>query len=298
MDKYQYKVISYKDYLTGKKEIPNLKYHWVESILLFLFPYPEDLHLSDKYLPAKFAYGEDYHQVIKRELTEIADKMQLNKYEVLVDISFLDEKACAVMAGLGEIGKNNLLLTKEFGSRVFIGEIVTDEVLYGFQDLPSLRMSEICLNCDLCITHCPTKALDNGFNINKCLSFLSQKPATDYSLYDNMTLFYGCDICQDVCPVNHQVYLSLPEFAYQDDCSLALDDVIKLTNTEFKEKYKNKAFNWINIERIIRNLIVLEANNNKLTSEDIQLYQEKFKNIDWLFNHLEYMKGKIKRGNN
>lgn len=296
MTPYRYKIIRYQDYLLAKEEEANPEYQWIESILVFLFPYPEKRHESSGYLPAKFAYGKDYHQVVKQKLEEIAKNLELNRYEVLVDQSFLDEKAVAVLAGLGEIGRNNLLLTQEFGSRVFIGEIVTDKKLITSAVKQEQAFSNVCLHCNLCVEHCPTKALVDGFDKSKCLSFLSQKVSNDYHLYDKMECYYGCDICQDVCPLNQKEYEYLEEFEYHEDSCLNLTDIIDLTNEEFARKYHHKAFNWIPVKRMIRNLLVLEANNNKLSIKDIEYFQKKFYNTDWLVDHLTYLKGRIQRG--
>lgn len=293
---YRYKIIRYQDYLLAKEEEVNPEYQWIESILVFLFPYPEKRHEAYGYLPAKFAYGKDYHQVVKQKLEEIAKNLELNRYEVLVDQSFLDEKAVAVLAGLGEIGRNNLLLTQEFGSRVFIGEIVTDKKLITSAVKQEQAFSNVCLHCNLCVEHCPTKALVDGFDKSKCLSFLSQKVSNDYHLYDKMECYYGCDICQDVCPLNQKEYEYLEEFEYHEDSCLNLTDIIDLTNEEFARKYHHKAFNWIPVKRMIRNLLVLEANNNKLSIKDIEYFQKKFYNTDWLVDHLTYLKGRIQRG--
>ncbi len=294
---YKHKIIRYQDYLLAKEEKINPNYQWVESIIVFLFPYPEKTHQVSGYLPAKFAYGEDYHLVVKQKLEDVAKDLELNRYEVLVDKSFLDEKAVTVLAGLGEIGRNNLLLTPEFGSRVFIGEIVTDKKLEASIIKKDPTCSNICLHCNLCVEHCPTKALEDGFEKTKCLSFLSQKGSKDYPLYDKMECYCGCDVCQDVCPLNQKDYQYLEEFDYHEDSCMNLADIIDLNNEEFARKYANKTFHWIPVKRMIRNLLVLEANKGKLSMKDIEFFQKKFYNTDWLVDHLEYLKGRIQRGN-
>lgn len=296
---YEYQIISYQDYLNFRKEKVNQKYAWVKSIMIFIFPYPQETHFSDKYLPAKFSYGKDYHQVIQGKLKKIAEELKLGKYEVLADISFLDEKACGVLSGLGEIGKNNLLLTEKYGSRVFIGEIVTDKEFPSF--FPKglfANKNDVCLNCNLCLDNCPTDALRDGFHKNQCLSFLSQKKSSDYPLYEKMQVYYGCDICQDVCPVNNKKYNYLEEFAFSDDLNLCLEDLEGLTDDEYRKRFRNKAFNWIGLLKMLRNIIVLEVNNGKITEEKIIELQKKYSKEKWFVDHLEYMKGKITNGIN
>ena len=123
---------------------------------LSLYSYANDAPKAEGYLTAKYAYGRDYrycHQ--KKKLEEIAETLGgFEKYEAMTDISYLDEKLCAVLAGLGRIGKNNLLLTPKYGSRVLIGEIVTSVVFPKTES----ELPNPCIDCFLCVKNCPTDA--------------------------------------------------------------------------------------------------------------------------------------------
>lgn len=285
---YKKSIISYKEYLKFKNKV-NEKYDWVQSIIVYIFPYPNK-KLNEKYLPARFAYGKDYHLVIKEFLLEEAKKYKLKKYEVLVDVSFLDEKLCAALSNLGVIGKNTLFISNDYGSSVFIGEIVTDIALYENR---KYKISS-CINCDLCVKSCPNNALENGFDKNKCLSYLNQKASFDYKLYDKMNIYYGCDICQDVCPMNKKNIDYNLIFSKDEK---ALLDLKKLEEIgDYKEYSSDKTYNWIGYLKMLRNILVVKCNNSDLTIEEIEKYQKKYSNVEWFYNHLEYLKGRIKNG--
>jgi epoxyqueuosine reductase len=283
-----YGIVHFSDYQKYRK-VKNKD--WIKSIIVFVFPYAGKEPDVDGYLTAKYAYGKDYHVVIKAKLQELAEKLKLQRYEVMTDISYLDEKLCAVLAGLGKIGKNNLLLTPKYGSRVLIGEIVTSEVL----PKTTKELESPCLDCSLCIKKCPTGALNEVFNKKLCLSFLSQTRGVAYALYDKMKLVVGCDICQDVCPVNKKEQTYPEEFRFDLKSRFFLEEFEKLDEESFRKHYHDKAFGFLGFKRILRNLLVLETNNNKVTIEDLEKY-EKLTDEEWFRNHLEYLKGRIKNG--
>ena len=105
------------------------KYPWMRSVIVFVFPFSNKPVKRERYLSARFAYGEDYHIVVKEKLEKIAEELNLQNYTTLTDVSFFDEKLLAYLAGLGGYGKNNLIITPKYGTNVAIGEIVTDLVL-------------------------------------------------------------------------------------------------------------------------------------------------------------------------
>ena len=281
---YDKGIISFKDYLE-EIEVNNLykdKYSWVKSIIIYIIPY-YNVTYSGNYLPAKFAYLEDYHTSIQNFLKEEAKKIGLGKYETLVDVSFLNEKVCASLAGLGSVGKNQLFISKRFGTFCNIGTIVTDK---EYECIKHDRFN-LCLNCDKCIKACPTKALDNGFNKYQCLSYLSQSASTNFELFDNMVLYYGCDKCQDACPFNK----GDRDHIYDSEALLNLEKFENIK--DYKEYSKNKTYNWIGYLKMLRNLLVLEVNNRNISVSKLEYYQEKYKDTEWFYNHLEYLKKKI-----
>lgn len=286
-EKYRMGIVAADSY---RRYRPTAGYDWIKSIIVFAFPYQQQ-KAEGKYLPARFAYGGDYHRVVADILRDIAYKLKLYRHEVLVDRSFLDEKLAAYLAGLGFIGKNTLLITPEFGSYVFLGTIVTD-YLFSKYDQP---LSLSCAECNLCVNKCPTAALDDGFNRKICLSYLTQTVSEDFSRYDLLKdTYYGCDICQEVCPHNRHPKRYLPEFSFSCDVLLTLNDLENLNKEKYLEKYRDKNFSWIGYLKMLRNIIVLEVNNNNINCEKIEYFQKLYRDVPWFCRHMEYLKGKIK----
>ena len=258
------------------------RYSWVKSIIIYLIPY-QNVTLKGKYLPAKFAYTSDYHKSINEFLTREADKLNLERYEVLVDVNFLNEKVLAKMAGLGSFGKNQLFISKKYGTFCNLGTIITSTALKETEG----RVENLCLNCDKCVKNCPTKALENGFIKERCLSNLSQIASSNFELYDNMVLYYGCDACQDACPYNKGDRL----VQYDDKAIMNLDILEGIS--DYKEYAKTKTYNWIGYLKMLRNILVLETNNKNITLEKLKYYQDKYKDTKWFYDHLEYLKKKL-----
>ena len=268
------------------------KYPWMKSILVFVFGFSNQPIKKKHYLPARYAIGEDYHLVIKEKLEEVALRFGLNNYEIFVDNSFLDEKLLAYLAGLGGYGKNNLIITKNYGTNIAIGEIIIDKIY----DYNSLFKDSPCRDCTICLRACPTKAInDAGFKKTNCISYLTQYISDEYHLYDKvLNLTIGCDICQVVCPFNKdKEYEYDSRFNFDRNSLLDLDILKKLDKSTYQEYYKNKSFNWIGYLKMLRNILTLDTNNNNIRIEEIDYFQNKYKNVKWFYLHLEYLKGKI-----
>lgn len=288
----------YEEYKEIKKKDLE-KYPWFKSILVFAFPLSGEAVRNIRYLGARYTYGEDYHRVVSSELEKIAKELNLNKYKVFTDISILDEKICAYLAGLGWYGKNNLIITNEFGSNIAIGEIITDE---EFEE-NTILMDSLCGDCRLCIDACPTKALTNpGFIKERCLSYLTQYISSDYELYNKVLKYaVGCDICQIVCPFNKVSYSYDNRFSFNDKSIITLDILSKRDNNSFLEYYDNKSFTWIGYLKMLRNILTLEVNNKNITSIELEKYQKKHRDVKWFYDHIEYLKTRVKEnsyGNN
>lgn len=194
-----------KDKLFNVRAVNRLP-HNAKTVISILFPY----YLGEKYYEnsniSRYAVSLDYHiitgNILNRISKRLTDLFPENKFEPFVDNSPLPEVRCAVNAGLGITGKNSLFINKDYGSWVFLGEIVTDK------DFPVSLISESsCSGCNKCTSACPMGAItENGINREKCLSYLSQKKGElpDY-VREKMIetdCVWGCDICQKVCPHN------------------------------------------------------------------------------------------------
>ena len=227
------------DYLKNKN-CEEEKYNWVNSIIVFIFSYDSKSRQND-FLPAKLAYGKDYHKIVKNKIAEFLFEIgDIGRTEILVDQSFLDEKKLAVIAGLGIMGLNNLLISKN-GTYVVIGEVLTD---YEFNKYDHYDF-QTCIKCDKCVKACPTGALENGYDRSKCLSYLNQSRTNRFDLLEKMNTYYGCDICQDVCPFNNNVVKGTKELSFLEDSVITLDEILSLNEQEFVSKYQEKSFQWI-----------------------------------------------------
>src|SRR4029079_3132098 len=157
---------------------------------------------------SRYAWGDDYHDVVGRKLrsllTWIKEQHPEAEGKVCVDIQPVMDKAWAVRAGLGWLGKHTNVITPEFGSWVFIGELLVNLELTYDTD----QIEDHCGTCTLCIDACPTDAITEPYLLdsNKCISYATielRTPHLPVEISQNLTgWFYGCDICQDVCPWN------------------------------------------------------------------------------------------------
>ncbi len=210
-------------------------------------PMPENPEKTSKGLKgkiARYAWGEDYHDIIEKKLASLIMAIQERKgtcWKGYVDHGPLLERAFAERAGLGFIGKNTNLITPQFGSWVFLAEVITDLDLKA--DLPATGQ---CGNCRRCIDACPTGAIDTPYRLDarRCLSYLTIENKGE--IPDNFTSnmenwLFGCDICQDVCPFNGSA-VTTQEPAFSDTRgtgpALELNEVFSIKDTmEFKKRF-------------------------------------------------------------
>jgi len=179
----------------------------------------------------------------------------------MVDNDEILEKAVAVKAGLGWFGRNTLLVTADYGSLVFLGELITN-----IPFPPDNPTEGDCGNCRKCIEACPTKALEEGKKLNPdlCLSSLTQsKSSFDHEIRKNLgDNIYGCDICQMVCPYNKRTNQPLhPEFSYgYDDAFPLLSEIISLSGAGFRKRFGHTSGAWRGRTPLQRNAIIAAGN--------------------------------------
>ena len=178
----------------------------VITVLYNYYPKSDTNHTNDQPKFAKYAFGEDYHYVVKDKLRAMVAEMEQQigaiHGRVFVDSAPVLERAWAAKAGLGWIGKHSLLITKQQGSFYFIGQIISDLELEA--DGPT---TDHCGSCTACIDACPTEAIvaDRVIDSRRCISYLTieLKDAIPFEFKGKMEDWvFGCDICQDVCPWN------------------------------------------------------------------------------------------------
>lgn len=194
-----------------KRLDPRLLVEGAKSVISLKYNYFPQEKIQMDYNLAKYAYGEDYHDVVKSVLREMVSELLEEigdfGFRIFVDSAPVMEKAWARKSGLGWIGKNSLLISKKRGSFFVLSEIICDLDLE-----PDYPTTDHCGSCRKCIDACPTGAIvsDKIINGSKCISFLTIElkdeipSAFEDKLEDWM---FGCDICQDVCPWNR---FSLP----------------------------------------------------------------------------------------
>ena len=180
----------------------------VISVLMNYFP-GKNLPEKSNYKIAKYAYGKDYHSVIRDKLNLLIEELkeQLGDFQAraFIDSAPVLDKAWAEKAGLGWIGKNTCLIHPKFGSFVFIGEIITDLELQS----DSHQINDLCGGCTRCIDACPTGAIiaPRLLDARKCISYYTIEYRGDLPVEEKDNFkdwIFGCDICQDVCPWNRK----------------------------------------------------------------------------------------------
>ena len=223
------------------------------SLFVILIPYycgGRDSYFS------KYTRGEDYHKFGRRLMEKILSDAGETDHKILIDASPLHELSLAYAAGLGKKGKNGLIINEKYGSYVFIATALL-KTEAEFHSPPAGE----CLNCGRCVINCPGKAIsENGIDYKKCLSLITQSSKIDEAqekLIKECGSAWGCDICQDCCPMNENVS-ETPFEELKVDLLLNMDDINELSQKQFKEKYKNYALSYKGRNIIRRNINLLK----------------------------------------
>ncbi|MBR4147047.1 MAG: tRNA epoxyqueuosine(34) reductase QueG [Bacteroidales bacterium] len=258
-------------YLTRNREKrydPRLLVEGTKSIVTALYNYyPKSLLPGeDQFKIAKYAYGEDYHEVLKQKLRQLLEciESQTGKLEgtrVFVDSAPVLDRAWAVKCGLGFIGKNTTLIHPQKGSFFFIGHLFLPVEL----EPTGQEMTNRCGRCTRCIDACPTGALEAPFHIDarKCLSYLTIEykgslEGHDRSKFHNW--IYGCDSCQDACPYNKKFSMPNLEPRFQPSeqlLAMRKEDWKKLDKETFDQLFKKSAVQRAGFEGLKRNITYL-----------------------------------------
>jgi epoxyqueuosine reductase len=208
---------------------------------------------------SRYAWGDDYHDVVKEKLTSllawIREQEPSAEGKVCVDIQPVMDKAWAVRAGLGWLGKHSNVITPEHGSWVFIGELLLNLEL----DHDTERIEDHCGTCTLCIDACPTAAITEPYVVdsNKCISYVTielRAPELPREI-DLSGWLYGCDICQDVCPWNRfEETTSETRFAPREgNVNAELDDILELTPETYAARFRGSAMKRAKLSGLQRN---------------------------------------------
>ena len=233
-------------------------------ISLLLNYYPKEEQNSDSFKLSKYAYGHDYHHIIKSKLRELQEFITAEIGEVngraFVDSAPVLDKAWAAKSGLGWIGKHSNLLTQQVGSFYFIAELIVDlELVYDH------AVTDHCGTCTACIDACPTEAITEPYVVDgsKCISYFTielknEIPAEFQGKFNDWA--FGCDICQDVCPWNkfskpHKEPLFNP---HPELLSMTKKDWEEITEDVFKKIFQKSAVKRTKFSGLKRNINFLK----------------------------------------
>lgn len=257
-----------------KRANPNLLFPEARSIIVVALNYftpHEHEEDSSKGKVSRYAWGDDYHEVLKEKLRQLLAFIKsidaAAEGKICVDTAPIMDKAWAVRAGLGWIGKHSNLITKDYGSWVFLGEILLNlELEYDTE-----MISDHCGNCTACLDACPTDAIVAPYTVDSraCLSYTTielRAPEFPEEIVKDLNgWLYGCDICQDVCPWN-RFERPTDEKRFEpreDNVTADLDEILSLSPEKYAEKFRRSAMKRTKLVGLQRNAAALKKSNKK-----------------------------------
>ncbi len=208
---------------------------------------------------ARYAHGDDYHLVMEKRLHALAERIEAawpgTELKVYVDTGPVLERELAARAGLGAIGKNTMLLHPEAGSWFLLGEI-----LLSLDLEPDHPLADLCGTCTECLDACPTGALPGPYRLdaNRCISYWTIEHRGEFppDAPDTHGWIFGCDICQEVCPVNAAPEIN-PDPAFElpaHRAQLNLIDLLSMDREEYVERFRRSPMKRAKLEGLKRNV--------------------------------------------
>ncbi|MED4608759.1 tRNA epoxyqueuosine(34) reductase QueG, partial [Paenibacillus validus] len=256
-----------------KRVNPALSLEAPRSIVSIAVAYPSKLKSPPRSEPGAYrgmlsrsAWGLDYHHVLRSRLERIEawlkERVPGARTVSMVDTGALVDRAVAERAGIGWVGKNCSVITPDWGSWVYLGELVTN-----IPFPPDVPVTESCGDCTICIDACPTGALvgPGQLNAQRCISFVTQTKGLiedDEMKRKIGNRLYGCDTCQIVCPKNKGIHADHhPEMTPDpEQVKPLLKSLLFLSNREFKERFGSSAASWRGKKPIQRNAVLALGN--------------------------------------
>lgn len=238
---------------------PRLLLDGAQSVISFAFPYYSAVaHASQDYV-ARYALGDDYHEVVRRRLDVVAQKVRDTfggDTRVCVDTAPLRERYWAARSGIGFIGLNGHLIIPGAGSYFFLAELLTT-VAFRPTETPDGRAGR-CEGCGRCVKACPGGAIgaDGSFDASKCLSYLTIEHRGDFPDGTNLHgCLYGCDVCSDVCPHNANPPITIiAEFAPRPAVvALTAERVGEMSRADFSTIFRHSAIKRAKLAGLQRN---------------------------------------------
>lgn len=216
---------------------------------------------------SRYAWGKDYHVVLRRKLrralstiSSLIDGFQARSF---VDTAPLPEKIIAVKAGLGWIGKNSMLINPDYGSFLFLAEIVCNVELTSFRT----KHKDLCGDCRRCIDNCPTQSIksDRQIDSRSCVSFLTIEKRGEFTHEESKSINYqlfGCDICQQVCPWNEKAIMikDSPFACFDRWTQIDVESMATLTENAFEPLKRQSPIKRAGVEGIRRNAAAILKN--------------------------------------
>ncbi|MDD9149384.1 tRNA epoxyqueuosine(34) reductase QueG [Sporolactobacillus sp. CQH2019] len=261
-----------------KRAEPSLLMEGVQSIVAVALAYPKKMAVRPENTKenrrgafCRASWGTDYHQLVGECLEKLGrfliDEIPGARFKNMVDTGELSDRAVAERAGIGWSGKNTNVITKEFGSYVYLGEMLTN-----IPFPPDRPAEDLCGDCTICIDRCPTGAIVQGGQLNshKCIAFLTQTKQDIPEYYRRAVgnRVYGCDTCQQVCPYNCGVDSHFHD-EMEPDPELArplLKPLLTLSNRSFKETFGKLSGSWRGKKPIQRNAVLALGNYKDVTA--------------------------------
>lgn len=245
-----------------KRFDPTLLLPGAKSIVVILCSYAQEQKTPHNPNISLYAQGKDYHLYVKAKLNALAELLPTGSFRCFCDTAPVLEKYWAEQAGLGFIGKNSLLLNPNFGSYCFIGILLT-QMVFDVYDQPLRETAVVphpCTDCNRCVEACPAGALQNGLDARRCLSYLTiehkgERPPLSASGW------FGCDLCQKVCPANRHIALPGHTEFRASDTLLALTEerILAMEQEEFERTFVHSAILRAGLDGLRKNILAPKA---------------------------------------
>jgi epoxyqueuosine reductase len=242
---------------------PAERFPWAKSVVVILVPYsparPDAPEHALSHTIARYALGDDYHDVLDRILRKLEEALPGVKSWRYVDTGPLSDRSYGAQAGLGWIGKNGMLIHEQDGSYFFIGTLLTALE----NDIESELVSDRCGTCTRCIDACPTNAIlpDRTIASADCISYatIEHRGALDAHVAQHLAgNTFGCDICQEACPWNRRAPDAHPAFAARDEYrATPITDLLRFTQTDFSTLFRKSAIKRAKLAGMQRNVEAL-----------------------------------------
>lgn len=253
------------NYLEQRADV-RLLFENTKSVIVLIHNYKTILHSENNYKISKYAWGDDYHNVLKSKLKKLCNSIKTQypdfEYRHFTDTAPILERQWAVKAGLGWQGKNGLFISRKLGSFNFISVI-----LCNLEVDNQKQITDHCGKCTKCIDACPTNAIVQPFVIdaNKCIAYWTIETRNDEKfpkeIKENLKGWaFGCDICQDVCPWNNHRVAQTSELRFypREKTNINPEEVKNLNEEEFVIKFNNSPIRRAKLVGLTRNIKELE----------------------------------------